>query len=73
MKTNNCKVAIVFVALAFLLFFPTLSYAQQKSQKLQKATVLTLDDILACTHSPTMRFLTERVGSWLNIFTCESH
>ena len=61
MKTNNCKVAIVFVALAFLLFFPTLSYAQQKSPKPQKATVLTLNDILACTNSPTMRFLKRSV------------
>jgi len=53
MKTYNCKVAIVFVALAFPLF-PTPSYAQQKPQK---ATALRLDDILACTHSPSMRFL----------------
>jgi hypothetical protein len=57
MKTNNCRVAIVFVALALPALFPTRSYAQQKSQKPQKATALTLDDILACTHSPTMRFL----------------
>jgi hypothetical protein len=57
METNRCKVAIVFVALAFPPLFPTSSYAQQKSQKPQKATALTLDDILACTHSPTMRFL----------------
>jgi hypothetical protein len=61
MKTNNCKVAIVFVALAFPLLFPTPSYAQQKSQKPQKATALTLDDILACTHSPTMQFLKRSV------------
>ena len=61
MKTNNCKVAIVFVALVFPPLFPTPSYAQQKSQKPQKATVLTLDDILACTHSPTMRFLKRNV------------
>ena len=61
MKTNNCKVAIVFVALAFPPLFPTPSYAQQKSQKPQKATALTLDDILACTHSPTMRFLKRSV------------
>ena len=61
MKTNNCKVAIVFVALAFPPLFPTPSYAQQKSQKPQKATALTLDDILACAHSPTMRFLKRSV------------
>ncbi len=61
MKTNNCKVAIVFVVLAFPPLFPTPSYAQQKSQKPQKATVLTLDDILACTRSPTMRFLKRSV------------
>jgi hypothetical protein len=61
MKTNNCKVAIVFVALVFPPLFPTPSYAQQKSQKPQKATALTLDDILACTHSPTMRFLKRSV------------
>ena len=60
MKTN-CKVAIVFVALAFPPLFPTPSHAQQKSQKPQKATALTLDDILACTHSPTMRFLKRSV------------
>ena len=61
MKTNNYRVAIVFVALAFPPLFPTPSYAQQKSQKPQKATALTLDDILACTHSPTMRFLKRSV------------
>ena len=61
MKTNNCKVAIVFVALVFPPLFPTPSYAQQKSQKPQKATALTLEDILACTHSPTMRFLKRSV------------
>jgi hypothetical protein len=61
MKTNNCKVAIVLVALAFSSLFPTPSYAQQKSQKSQKATALTLDDVLACTHSPTMRFLQRSV------------
>jgi hypothetical protein len=61
MKTNNCKVAIVFVALVFPPLFPTPSYTQQKSQKPQKATALTLDDILACTHSPTMRFLKRSV------------
>ena len=61
MKTNNCKVAIVFVALVFPSLFPTPSYAQQKSQKPQKATALTLEDILACTHSPTMRFLKRSV------------
>jgi hypothetical protein len=61
MKTNICKVAIVFFALAFPPLFPTPSYAQQKSQKPQKATALTLDDILACTHSPTMRFLKRSV------------
>jgi hypothetical protein len=58
MKTHNCKVAIVFVALTFPPLFPTPSYAQQKPQK---ATALTLDDILACTHSPTMRFLKRSV------------
>jgi hypothetical protein len=57
MKTYNCKIAIVFVALAFPLF-PTPSHAQQKSQK---AAALTLDDILACAHSPTMRFLKRSV------------
>ena len=61
MKTNNCRVAIVFVALALPRLFPTPSYPQQKSQKPQKATALTLDDILACTHSPTMRFLKRSV------------
>ncbi len=61
MKTNNCKVTIVFVALAFSPLFPIPSYAQQKSQKPQKAAVLTLDDILACTRSPTMRFLKRSV------------
>ena len=61
MKTNNCGFAIVFVALAFPPLFPTPSYAQQKSQKPQKTTALTLDDILACTHSLTMRFLKRSV------------
>jgi hypothetical protein len=61
MKTNNCNVAIVFVVLAFPPLFPTPSYAQQKSQKPQKATALTLDDILTCTHSPTMRFVKRSV------------
>ena len=61
MKTNICRVAIVFFALAFPPLFPTPSYAQQKSQKPQKATALTLDDILACTRSPTMRFLKRSV------------
>jgi hypothetical protein len=61
MKTHNCKVAIALVALAFPPLFPTPSYAQQKSQKPQKATALTLNDILACTHSPTMRFLKRSV------------
>jgi hypothetical protein len=54
MKTNNCKVAIVFVALAFPPLFPTPSHAQHKPQK---AAALTMDDILACVHSPAMRFL----------------
>ena len=57
MKIHNCKVAIILVALAFPLF-PTPSHAQQKPQK---AAVLTMDDILACTHSPTMRFLKKSV------------
>ena len=61
MKTNNCRVAIVFVSLAFPPLFPPQSYPQQKPQKPQKATALTLDDILACTHSPTMRFLKRSV------------
>jgi hypothetical protein len=61
MKTHKCKVAIVFVALAFPPLFPTPSHAQQKLQKPQKPTALTLDDVLACTHSPTMRFLKRSV------------
>ena len=60
MKIHPCRFAIVFVALAFPPLFPTPSYAQQKSQP-QKATALTLDDILACAHSPTMRFLKRSV------------
>jgi hypothetical protein len=58
MKTNNCKVAIVFVALAFPPLFPTPSHAQHQPQKV---AVLTMDDILACVHSPTMRFLKRSV------------
>jgi hypothetical protein len=54
MKIHNCKVAIVFIVLAFPLLSPIPSYAQRKPQK---ATVLTLQDVLACTHSPAMRFL----------------
>jgi hypothetical protein len=57
MKTHNCKVAIVFVALVCSLF-PTPSYAQQKPRK---ATALRLDYIVACTHSPTMPFLRRSV------------
>jgi hypothetical protein len=65
MKTHDCRVAIIFVALALPPLFPTPSYAQQKSQKPQKATALTLDDILACSHSPTMRFLKRSVDEIL--------
>jgi hypothetical protein len=60
MKTYNCKVAIVFVVLVFPLF-PTPTHAQQKPHKPQKAVALTMDDILACAHSPTMRFLKRSV------------
>jgi hypothetical protein len=60
MKTYNCKVAIVFVVLVFSLF-PTPAHAQQKPHKPQKAAALTMDDILACAHSPTMRFLKRSV------------
>jgi len=53
MKIYNCKIAILFVALLFLLS----SIPSHAQQKRQKVAALTLDDILACAHSPTTQFL----------------
>jgi hypothetical protein len=50
MKTYNCRIATFFIALALLLS-PIASHAQRKPQE---AVALTLEDILACAHSPTM-------------------
>ena len=52
-KTYNCKTAIVLVALAFA-FSPIYSHAQQKPKT---STTLTLEDVLACGHGPSMQFL----------------
>lgn len=65
MKKYNCEIAVFFVAFAFL-FSPIPSHGQRKPQK---AVALTLDDILACTHSPTLQFLKRSVDQIREIST----
>jgi hypothetical protein len=65
MKTCNCKIATFLIALALLLS-PIPSHAQRKPQKV---VALTLDDVLACAHSPTMLFLKRSVDQIREIST----